>query len=81
MMDRLLLRPEEAAHVLAVGRNKVFELLAAGELESVRVGGSRRIPAVCLVEFVERLRQTDQRSPDGASRAFDHGGATPGVAR
>ena len=35
-MDKLLLRPTEAAAAIGVGRSKVYELLARGDLPSVR---------------------------------------------
>lgn len=54
---RLLLRPEEAARVLAIGRSKLYELLASGDLESVCIGSSRRIPADALRRFVFALQQ------------------------
>jgi excisionase family DNA binding protein len=55
-VNQLLLTVEEAAGVLAVSRRKLYGLLQAGELESVRLGSCRRIPAGALVEYVERLR-------------------------
>lgn len=54
-MDKLLLTPEETATTLSVGRSKVYELIARGELASVRIGGSRRIPVEAVTEFVRRL--------------------------
>jgi excisionase family DNA binding protein len=51
----LLLRPEDAARALGVGRTKVYELMRSGALRSVRVGGLRRIPVAALNEFVTRL--------------------------
>lgn len=56
LVEKLLLKPEEAAEVLSIGRSKVYELIGTGELASVRVGASRRIPADALVEFVSRLQ-------------------------
>jgi excisionase family DNA binding protein len=56
MTDRLLLRPEEAADVLGIGRSKLYELLAAGVIESVHIGSSRRVPVEGLHDFVHRLR-------------------------
>ena len=53
---KLLLTPEEAAETLSISRSKLYELLAAGDVESVRIGGSRRIPVDALVMFVERQR-------------------------
>lgn len=57
-MEKLLLRPEEAAELIGIGRTKVFELMRTGQLESVRIGSSRRIPAFALLGYVERLRAT-----------------------
>ena len=44
IVEPLLLRPEQAAELLAVSRGKVFDLIARGELPSFLVGGNRRIP-------------------------------------
>ncbi len=57
----LLLRVEEAALRLGIGRTSMYRLVMTGEVESVRIGGLRRIPAPCLEEYVDRLRQ---RGPD-----------------
>lgn len=54
-ITKLLLRPEEAANLLSIGRSKVYELIGTGELVSVRIGASRRIPAEALSEFVRQL--------------------------
>ena len=54
---KLLVTPEEAADLLSIGRSKLYELLAAGVVESVRVGTCRRIPVQALEDFVSRLRQ------------------------
>ncbi len=59
-MERLLYRPEDAAQVLGIGRSKVFELMAAGQLRSVQLGRSRRIPESALRDFVAEL---EGRSP------------------
>ncbi len=54
-MDKLLLRPAEAAVVLSLGRSKVYELMRLGLLPSVRIGGARRIPRAALTDFVSGL--------------------------
>lgn len=54
---RLLLRVEEAAERLGIGRTLMYELVSRGEVESVPVGRLRRIPAECLAEYVARLRE------------------------
>ncbi len=54
-MDQLLLRPEEAAEALPVGRDRIYELMGSGFLRSVKLGRSRRIPVAELEAFVEEL--------------------------
>ncbi len=54
---RILLTPEEVAKRLSVGRTTVYELIGSGQLESVTIGRSRRIPTDALHEFVNRMRQ------------------------
>ncbi|MGH8926385.1 MAG: helix-turn-helix domain-containing protein [Acidimicrobiia bacterium] len=63
LVEKLLLKPEEAAEVLSIGRSKVYELIGTGELPSVRIGASRRIPAEAIVEFVNRLQDPVVDSP------------------
>jgi excisionase family DNA binding protein len=53
----LLLTAEEAAQALRVGRSKVYELMRSGVLRSVKIGGSRRISATALTEFVAALER------------------------
>lgn len=55
-MEKLLLTVEETANVIGIGRTKVFELIASGVLESVRIGGARRVPTAAVADYVERLR-------------------------
>lgn len=52
----LLLRVEEAALRLGIGRTSMYRLVMSGEVESVLIGGLRRVPAPCLQEYVDRLR-------------------------
>lgn len=56
MDERILLTPERAAERLDIGRTTVYGLIDSGELESVKIGRSRRIPADALIAYVERLR-------------------------
>lgn len=48
MTNRLLLRPNEAAELLAVGRSKLYELIAAGDVSAIKIGRSLRVPAAAL---------------------------------
>jgi len=54
--DKLLHPPEEAARLLTISRSQLFELLALGEIESVKIGRLRRIPHDALVAYIKRLR-------------------------
>lgn len=54
-VERVLLRPEEAAQALGVSRTTVFELMRSGELRSVKIGAARRVSATALAEFVAAL--------------------------
>lgn len=52
----VLLTVEEAARRLRIGRTLCFRLIGTGELESVPIGRLRRVPAVAIPEYVNRLR-------------------------
>jgi excisionase family DNA binding protein len=68
--DGLLLTVEEAAERLRLGRTLVYRLISSGELESVKVGRLRRVPAECLPEYVAALRRTsNSEATDGTSAA------------
>jgi excisionase family DNA binding protein len=54
--EPLLLTAIQAARLLSVGRTTVYELVAAGDLETVHIGRSMRIPADSVHAFVELRR-------------------------
>ncbi len=62
----ILYKPEEAAAALGIGRSTLFELITANEIETVKIGRSRRVPADALTGYVARLR-ADQSTPVGAA--------------
>lgn len=66
---RLLLKVEEVAEILNVGRSTAYHLVLAGEIESITVGRLRRVPAEAVTEYVNRLRaDVDQiRTGDGVA--------------
>jgi excisionase family DNA binding protein len=55
--EPLLLAPEVAAERLQCGRTMIYELMATGQIESVKVGRLRRIPTAALAAYVARLRE------------------------
>lgn len=62
-MTKLLLRESEAREMLGVSRTTLFELMRTGEIESVRIGRSRRIPVTALEEYVDRLGRGQEDGP------------------
>ena len=52
---RLLLRVEEAADKLSIGRSLMYQLLRTGRIRSIRIGRCRRISARDLDGFVCQL--------------------------
>jgi excisionase family DNA binding protein len=55
-MDKLLYRPKEAAKTLGIGRDKLYDLIRSGRLESVKDGGARFITADAMLAYVALLR-------------------------
>ncbi len=53
----LMYTPEEVAEALRVGRSKVYDLMRSGDLRSVKIGGSRRVPATVLASYVATLAE------------------------
>jgi excisionase family DNA binding protein len=54
-LDKLLYRPKEAATALGIGRDKLYDLMRSGRLESVKDGGARFITADALRAYVAML--------------------------
>jgi excisionase family DNA binding protein len=54
MVERLMFRPIEAADAIGVSRSKIYELISAGEIPSVTVGKSVRVPVAALNEWIGR---------------------------
>ena len=62
-MTRLLLTVPEAAEALAISRSKLYELIAAGLVRSIRIDGSRRVPVEALETYVAHLLDREE-TPD-----------------
>jgi excisionase family DNA binding protein len=50
----LLMRVPEAAHVLGIGRDRLYAMVAAGEIPSILIGRQRRIPRAALLAWVDQ---------------------------
>ena len=53
----LLLTVGEMASVLRIGRNSAYQLVKDGNLQSIHVGRSIRIPRNALIQFMGRTQQ------------------------
>ena len=55
-MDQLLYRPKQAAQVLGNSRDKLYDLIRAGRITSVKDGHARFITADALIAYVAQLK-------------------------
>jgi excisionase family DNA binding protein len=56
-----LLKVSDVMERLQLGKSKVFELLAAGELESLKIDGARRVTEEAVDDFIKR-RQDEAKA-------------------
>lgn len=68
-VDKLLYTPVDAAHALGLSRSTIYVLMASGEVPSVRIGTSRRIPAEGLRRYVAILTNKAAGDRSGAGAA------------
>ena len=61
----LLLTVKEAAALIGIGRTTLYRLMEDGEIDSVRIGSSRRIPLAATYQFVDRVAR---RTIDGSDK-------------
>ncbi len=52
-MKKLLLKPAEVAKMISVSRNVMYEMLHTGEIPSLRIGKSIRVPKKALLEWID----------------------------
>jgi len=56
-MEPRLYRVSEAVCVIGLSRSKVYELIRAGRLRSVKEGRRRLIPASAIAEYISLLER------------------------
>ncbi len=49
-----LINVTEAAKEMGLGRTKLYELIAAGEIQVVRIGRAVRIPTGCIDDWIRQ---------------------------
>ena len=66
-------RPEEAATYLGIGRTRIYALLAAEEIPSVKVGRTRHIRQADLDGYMERKSRREQHKGGAVDRRLHNG--------
>ncbi len=56
----ICVRIPEACRLTGIGRSKMYELIAAGEIETIKVGTITLVPLAALAAFVDALRRRQQ---------------------
>ena len=77
----LLLRAEEAAKLLSLGRTTVFAMLATGELPAVRVGRAVRVRRADLDKWIEERAAQGRPSAPKRDAPRRHRGTAPRAGR
>ena len=54
--EPICVKVNDAARMIGVGRTKLYELIANGELETIKIGKATRITTASLHRLVERHR-------------------------
>jgi excisionase family DNA binding protein len=52
-VEKVLMRPNEVAQAVSMSRSKVYELIASGQLPSVRVAGCVRVPVSAFKAWLD----------------------------
>lgn len=61
-IEPVLLRPRDAGAALGVSAKTIYRLIAAGEVEAVRLGADMKVVPESLVAYRERLRAGSRKA-------------------
>ena len=50
--QRSVLKVEDLAHMLSIGRNTAYELVRSGKIRSVKIGRTYRIPLTAVDDYL-----------------------------
>lgn len=56
-VEPICVKVNDAARMIGVGRTKLYELIASGEIEVIKLGKSTRITTASLHELIMRQRE------------------------
>jgi excisionase family DNA binding protein len=57
-VEPIAVRVRQAAAMLGIGRSTLYMCIAAGEIETIKVGRSTLVPVESLTAFVEARRRS-----------------------
>ena len=55
-IEPICVRINDAARMIGIGRTKLYELIATGELETVKIGNATRVTTASLHGLIDRQR-------------------------
>lgn len=55
-VEPICVRVNDAARMIGIGRTKLYELIATGEIETVKIGKATRVTTASLRGLVDRQR-------------------------
>lgn len=61
--DQIAYKVPHAAQVIDLSERQMWELVRRGDIESFKIGTSRRIPRSALVAYIEANRANDMTHP------------------
>ncbi len=53
VLDSQLLKAQRVAEHLDISKSKAYQLMQAGTIPTIRIGGSLRVPAKALTKWIE----------------------------
>ena len=56
-MEPIAVRIAEAMRLTGIGRSKLYELIASGDIETVKIGRCTLIPTTSLHDLIDRARR------------------------
>ena len=56
-VEPICVKVNDAARMIGVGRTKLYEMIAAGEVETVKLGKATRITTASLHDLIRRQRE------------------------
>ncbi len=65
---RMAFRITEVGETLGIGRTLAYRLVLRGELPSIKIGRSRRVPAAAVEAYVARLIEEQNQQPAPSAR-------------